>query len=413
MLVAALLTVWAPPSSALVPERRSEDGANDFGWFAAPTPMVIEGVGSAVPVFGLLSNVYKSTDLIAVKTLPGGDFDIAVAVVGDLPLFTDHLQFTGGRFSGEFPIIFYNRGIDSDPDDFLQPLIRQTGTFLELKMIYWEERINIFYQRFDSDTNTLKVFDKDGNLLSSEESSESNTGLNYGVQLDLTDDPVDPRRGLRLGRKYAPIKSNVDFISDILVTDSNITGYISTFGKDTLLINLFTSTSSITRSGVTDEATAEAIMDQGCVAGSEIYEACKAGEGKLVSDFLAYNRYGQATPMGGVNRLRGYPLNRFNAGNSSYMGIEYRLNFSEEPKEINWYVLGGMKTLLQLAFFYEQGTVSEISSELTKNLKSSYGVGGRALISGFVYRLDIAMGDEGPAINLFIDYPMTLNPITN
>ena len=49
---------------------------------------------------------------------------------------------------------------------------------------------------------------------------------------------------------------------------------------------------------------------------------------------------------------------------------------------------------------------------MTKNLRSNYGVGGRALISGFVYRLDLAMGDEGLGVTLFIDYPMALNPIT-
>jgi len=39
-------------------------------------------------------------------------------------------------------------------------------------------------------------------------------------------------------------------------------------------------------------------------------------------------------------------------------------------------------------------------------------VGFRAIISGLVYRFDIATGDEGPGVSLFIDYPMQLLPVT-
>jgi len=45
--------------------------------------------------------------------------------------------------------------------------------------------------------------------------------------------------------------------------------------------------------------------------------------------------------------------------------------------------------------------------------KPSYPAGFRAIISGLIYRSDIAIGDEGTNFSLFIDYPMELNPIAS
>ena len=74
-------------------------------------------------------------------------------------------------------------------------------------------------------------------------------------------------------------------------------------------------------------------------------------------------------------------------------------------------MLGGVQTLFQAAFFYELGTVAEMAGDLNHNLKPSYGAGLRALISGVAYRFDLAFGDEGVGVTIFIDYPMQLNPI--
>ena len=394
-----------------LPERRPETGSKDFGWFFAPTPIRIEGVGQAVPVFGLVSNLYETTDLIYVQTLPGGDFDIGVTMFKDLPVFTEHFIVSAGQFKQEISSQLYNRGIDSDPEDYIVPFSKQNGNFYMSKLLFWEERIELFYQRFTGDSEIQKIFDKDGNLLSAVSSKSSFDGQEYGFVFDFTDDAIDPREGVRYGHKLIPNNASNVARSDTLVTDQDLTLYFPMRKDDTLVFNFYRSTSKIVRSGITDDATARAMYSQNCDSSSAYYAACQAGEDKLVNDFLAYNRYGQAASLGGANRMRGYAAGRFNAGNSASQAVEYRYNLSSDKKEVNWYLLGGVESLLQLAFFAERGTVAEYSSQLNSNIKSNYGAGFRALISGFIYRLDVAVGSEGPGVTMFIQYPLELNPI--
>ena len=254
------------------------------------------------------------------------------------------------------------------------------------------------------------VLDAKGNTISDQKSKNSFTGQQYGFQFDLTDDRVDPRRGTRFGQKSKPMESDTAFTSDLLVTDQEINFYIPMDHVDTLVVNAFRSRSSITRAGVTDEASARAALSQGCVKGAAGYAACKAAEDKIVNDALAYNRYG-ATSLGGSDRLRGYDMGRFTAGNADFYGVEYRWNFADEAKPVNWYVIGGVNTLVQLAIFAETGSVADKTADLSNQYKSDVGVGIRAIISGFVYRLDLAMGDEGLGVTMFIDYPMQLLPV--
>ena len=91
--------------------------------------------------------------------------------------------------------------------------------------------------------------------------------------------------------------------------------------------------------------------------------------------------------------------------------LEYRLNFSEKTTPINWIFLGGVKTVLQTAFFYEAGGVSDDISKLNQNLRPSYGLGFRAIISSLIYRFDLAVGDDGFAPTIFINYPLSLGSL--
>ena len=87
------------------------------------------------------------------------------------------------------------------------------------------------------------------------------------------------------------------------------------------------------------------------------------------------------------------------------------MNFSEKTTPINWIFLGGVKTVLQTAFFHEAGGVSDDISKLNQNLRSSYGLGFRAIISSLIYRFDLAVGDDGIAPTIFINYPLSLGSL--
>ena len=109
--------------------------------------------------------------------------------------------------------------------------------------------------------------------------------------------------------------------------------------------------------------------------------------------------------------MRAYSQGRFYAANSSNYVLEYRLNYSEKQTPMNWIFLGGIRTVLQTSFFYETGSVSDEISRLHEKMKSNFGVGFRAIISGLIYRFDLAKGDEGIAPTLFINYPLSLGSL--
>lgn len=75
---------------------------------------------------------------------------------------------------------------------------------------------------------------------------------------------------------------------------------------------------------------------------------------------------------------------------------------------MDWYILRGLRTNIQLAFFAEAGSVADATSDLHNKMRASYGAGLRILFSGATIRLDFATGDEGQEMQLFLDYPWSV-----
>ena len=88
---------------------------------------------------------------------------------------------------------------------------------------------------------------------------------------------------------------------------------------------------------------------------------------------------------------------------------EFRWNFSaSDGDKIDLFFLQDLVDEMQLAFFFEQGSVSETKTELGSTVKYSFGSGFRVLSgSGNLYRADFATGDEGPVVTVIIQYPWT------
>ena len=59
----------------------------------APLPGCVEGVGCAVPIAGLISKFYESTDLVLIKTLAKGDIEATVVQLQKLPIIDEKLFF--------------------------------------------------------------------------------------------------------------------------------------------------------------------------------------------------------------------------------------------------------------------------------------------------------------------------------
>ena len=403
------------PLNAQIPDRRSTTSDEALGWLLAPAPISISGVGSAVLLTGLLSNFYETTDVMAVTTLGQGDFDMTVMTLQEFPIVFENVLLYTGTYRQKIPFTAYERGIESDKDEFILPLSQHNGIFGQIKLNFFERRWEVMYQMGEGTSHYLKVFDKDGNEFADVDHSERKySSVSYATMVDLTDSRTDPRRGIRLGaRAVIPTGNSDSDVSDYYTANYNMTAYLPMFDSDTLVFNAFRSSATVTREGIIDEAEMRQKKGLGCVQGMPLYELCYAAETQKIKDQLAANRFGTAASLGGPNRLRAYDIGRFRAANSAYLGVEYRYNFSAEANPVNLYFLGGIKTLFQFAFFAEQGSVHDDASKLFEVSKPSYGAGFRAIISGLIYRFDIATGDEGTNFSLFIDYPMELNPIAS
>ena len=73
------------------PERTVRAADKELGWMFAPLPGCVEGIGCAVPIAGLISNFYESTDLVLIKTLAKGDIEATVVQLQKFPIIDERV----------------------------------------------------------------------------------------------------------------------------------------------------------------------------------------------------------------------------------------------------------------------------------------------------------------------------------
>jgi hypothetical protein len=73
---------------------------------------------------------------------------------------------------------------------------------------------------------------------------------------------------------------------------------------------------------------------------------------------------------------------------------------------IEYNIAKDVRTLLQVAVFYEMGSAADLRSELGDLYRPSYGAGFRMVTaSGLVIRADVASGREGIETTIIFGYP--------
>ena len=226
--------------------------------------------------------------------------------------------------------------------------------------------------------------------------------------MDLTDDYADPRRGLRVDvtRSQSPPRGSGP---DYFVMDYNTTAYIPFRRRDTVALNLLRSDAFVSRQGETDRTALQRQLGLNCAAVTDPTQQEFCNE--VIDTTIANNRFGTATSLGGFDRLRAYPQGRFKGAHTLFLGAEYRWNLTDEKTPFDIFVMKGVRTSIQVAFFYETGITSDTRSDLHDrgNLRNSYGAGLRIVTaSGVVFRGDIAHGKEGFNTAIFIGYPWEL-----
>lgn len=396
-------------------ERRRDQFGKDFGYYLYPIAGEIPGLGTAAGAGASVLNMGGSdTDFTGYYI--EGDFRAKGVALLDYHIRPKRLVFDIGYNDYLVAPIVYDRGIDSDPKDVIYP--KAEGRYLlgQLTLTYDQRRYE-FYARLLAGRERLRqVLDKDGNAYENIDTDwNTHKPISLGATVDLTDDRLDPRHGMRAEFSTRLPSNNGADESEYFVNDLNLTGYIPFRRWDTLALNLFYSRAVVTRRGETDFATLQASSGLDCnryPPGSQRDE-CLATEAKHINNLIANNRYGTASPLGGTQRLRSFDNYRFYAAQALSYGVEYRWNLTDEHTPFDIIIAKGIRTGIQLAAFWERGMVADRRGDLFDASRTSYGIGFRLILSGVVIRLDFADGDEGRQSQLFITYPWSMFSVDN
>src|SRR5512135_3221825 len=412
---AILLTLFSSASSAEVVERRKDQFGRDFGYYLYPIVGEIPGMGKATGIGASVLNMGGSdTDFTGYYVR--GDIKATGAALLDYNVIPKRLIFDAGYNDYRVATTAYNRGIDSDPVDVIRPKVEGSYLLGQMTLTFDERRYEMYVRMLSGENRLIEVLDKDNQAFAGVDTSwQKGNYYSIGGSLDLTDDRLDPRNGVRFEfTSRLPHRRNADE-SEYFVNDYNLTAYQPMRNWDTLVFNLFYSQAHLTHQGVTDYTTLQQHYGLNCTqypVGPN-QDACQAAEAKLLANKLADNMYGTATPLGGTQRLRSYDNGRFYAGQSLFYGVEYRWNLTDERTPFNILVAKGIRTGIQLAAFWERGMVADQSSQLFKNGRESYGVGARLVLSGVIIRFDLAQGREGFQSQLWITYPWSMFSVDN
>jgi hypothetical protein len=404
-LVVLFLSLLLPVAGQAI-DRRKPQFQTESSYLVFPMPIALPGVGEMVVVTLLAGNV-AGTNIDTYVLGITGDAEGYAGQFGDIHILPETLIFD--LFSHNLNKVTFNnyasRGMDSDPDDYT--LVEQTrfeGLETKLTLTLFDRRFELFGVQYDQASTTSRILDSGGELiadLSPANQSESKT-TTFGAVVDYTDDRQDPRVGVRseVSRSTTPT-DDLD-APEFNVWDSNVTVYIPVGKISTIALNYFQSDAEVTREGQTDLTVLEQELGIECEGDSE----CETARDNLVQSNWAGNKYGTATSLGGDERLRGYPFGRYKGAHVRFYGAEFRWNLSEETKPFDWFIWKDVRTGTQIAFFYETGTVADSIEDLGTLNRSNYGIGFRLVTaSGFVYRPEVAMGEEGVAASMTFNYP--------
>jgi len=390
-------------------ERRKDQFSKDSGYYLVPAPYSLPGIGDGLLVAGAYNNI-SDTHSDIIGFILTGDIEGGGVVFLDNHLIQERLIFDiSVQNLSKVAVRNYNqRGMSGDKDaysilnieDSEYYALRLTGT--------WFERMFEFYGgALSSETNLKQISDKDGNVIqtSSGATKDSSTLYTLGFRLDLTDDYQDPRRGIRyqVSRWWDDRAGQQS--AKFYQTEHNLTGYIPFGKRSTLALNVFKADATVTRLGETDFSTIESQQGLNC-SDSSLSASDTQDCQQVINNIIANNTYGSVSSLGGWGRLRSYPDGRFSGSHLLFLGAEFRWNISDEFKPFDIWIAKDVRTTIQLAIFYERGSIYDDESQVGDIWKETYGIGARMVTaSGLVFRADIATGDEGTEVSAIIGYP--------
>ena len=408
LFVLLFFFTWSSSTQALLFERRKTFDS-EIAWFVFPVIGSIPGVQDFYGLGGTVSGIGGSESDIAAISVRGkaeyfdDDFQIDILSIFDIHLFTERLTFTW--FSTKIRNVAWpegQRGIDSDPDSMyylLASKVEASGG--ELSANIFDNQLEAYYGYTDAAVKPYGLVDPNGTFYNAQNAGiiESPRGYRYGLYLDDTDNRRDPRIGYRFQYEKWGQPSSREGNSEYYQEDFNLSGYIPVLSenKGVLVLNQFFGSSTVLKKGTVDQS--QFVCDNTAKPG------CQAILNELYARQVAEAENGKATSLGGTNRLRGYRTNRFYDSYTNFRGAEFRWYVLEVQKAFNYILEKGTFAGLQLALFYEEGTVSPDKGSLWKNMRTSYGAGTRFLFNTIIVRIDRGFGEEGGQTTFFVGYP--------
>jgi len=387
-------------------ERRQDQFDKTPGLFVVPAPYAIPGIGNGLFVIGYLGNIAEtSADVFGMGFVGDGQgFFASVDELFVIPEWS-YLALTQGRMARFGQNVYSSRGMKSEKNDF-NIYVGEDFTFYNYEVVFthFERRIELAYGFNGGNGKFVEIKDYEGELVQKLGSPIEVDFAQKHVQLkiDLTDDYGDPRDGLNiriLRDRFPSVNQGAAFDSMTFA----LTYYLPIPENNTWAFHYFRSDVRVRQEGNTDLESLKTTQGFYACGG---YAACEAATLKSAQNRLNANKNGSSKSLGGADRLRSYPLSRYQAAHTLFYGTELRWNFSTENTKLDYWLLQDVQQALQAVFFWEQGSVAEEVGEIGETIRSSYGTGIRLVTkSGSVYKFEVASGDEGAEMILFFEYP--------
>ena len=405
-----LLIAAVDAAGGALPDRRRSQFLNEPGYAVFPYFYNLPGIGLGYGVLGAVTNVGGSyTDIAA--TAFTGDADGQALGIDSIHLIdrTLVLDVGGARLSRTTLQSYAQRGMASGKDDYSLADFRDSYfAGARLTATFYERRLEAYLGYYGGTARLDALRERDGTVIALSRKSprfDFTVGI-IGARLDATDDYIDPRRGLRVEPSVwrSPRQGSGP---DFYFTDVNVTAYLPVARRSTWAFNYFRSDTHVLNQGQTDPDALGRELGLDCAAVQD--EARRAECRRYLDSLAAENANGTATSLGGYRRLRSYPEHRYRGAHIEFFGTELRWNLTDEVRPFDIYIMKDIRTAVQVAFFYEAGSVADTYGGVWAIVRQSYGTGLRIVTaSGLVYRLDVATGDEGVQPSVFFQYPWEL-----
>ncbi len=411
MLLPAFGAHAQEPAGVWPPERRKDQFPRDASYLVLPLPYSLPGIGSGVDLLAYEVNnfgFYHQTYLVQLTGDAQGTIlglSQVMLIEKRLLLDVEYLGLSKGTVNN-----YTLRGMNTGKNDFtLLETNDYTEYFGQLTLTTDDRRWAAYAIADQQQLQLVRIRDSNGNPMAEFSPPQHHYGTQQtaGAVMDLTDDRQDPRQGVRLQLSATQNPRQSPEQPDFYITNASASAYVHVGRQSTVAFNYYRSDAQVTHAGETDPNVLAQQQNLSCKPGDvQCQAALPFVLESLVHNAQAANRNGTAEALGGQNRMRAYPQGRFQGAHMEYFAVELRANLTDEFTPFDYKFFKGVRTGVQVAPFYETGTVAESEGGLWSKYREDYGVGLRIFTAGgALYRIDVAVGDEGTNTTIIVNYP--------